>query len=91
MSSESGRGAMPRTSSSSGAYQGFFGLQERRFGELGDELENLRCMLVNLDDQGDIVTRAVSWAWNSSSIQLIIYFGHEGLVDPFNLNEKVEP
>ena len=31
------------------------------------------------------VTRAVFWAWNSSSIQLINYFGLEGLVGPFNL------
>ena len=31
------------------------------------------------------VTRAVFWAWNSSSIQLINYFGLEGLVDPLNL------
>ena len=31
------------------------------------------------------VTRAVFWAWNSSSIPLINYFGLEGLVGPFNL------
>ncbi|KAA8619430.1 hypothetical protein SMACR_10002, partial [Sordaria macrospora] len=29
------------------------------------------------------VTRAVFWAWNSSSIQLINYFGLEGLVESF--------
>ena len=31
------------------------------------------------------VTRAVFWAWNSSSIPLINYFDLEGLVGPFNL------
>jgi hypothetical protein len=35
------------------------------------------------------VTRAVIRAWNNSSIQLIIFFGLEGLVDPFNLQEKI--
>ena len=35
------------------------------------------------------VTRAVFRAWNSSSIQLINYFGLEGLVDLLNLQEKV--
>jgi hypothetical protein len=34
------------------------------------------------------VTRAVIRAWNSSSIQLIIFFGLEGLVDPLNLQGK---
>ena len=29
------------------------------------------------------VTRAVFWAWNSSSIQLLNYFGLEGLVESF--------
>ena len=29
------------------------------------------------------------WAWDSSSIQLINYFGLEGLVDLLNLQEKV--
>ena len=35
------------------------------------------------------VTRAVFWAWNSSSIPLINYFGLEGLVDLLNLQKKV--
>ncbi|KAK3947215.1 hypothetical protein QBC32DRAFT_94173 [Pseudoneurospora amorphoporcata] len=39
--------------------------------------------------EDDHVTRAVFWAWNSSSIPLINYFGLEGLVDPFNFQEKV--
>ena len=29
------------------------------------------------------VTRAMFWAWNSSSIQLLNYFGLEGLVESF--------
>ena len=35
------------------------------------------------------MTRAVFWAWNSSSIPLINHFGLEGLVDLLNLQEKV--
>ncbi len=30
------------------------------------------------------------WAWNSGSIQLIINFGLEGLVDPLNLYWKAD-
>ena len=43
--------------------------------------------VVNIGFMG-FVTRAVFWAWNSSSIPLINYFGLEGLVGPFNLWRK---